>query len=64
MFFQVGVFEEKPSKIGQIMRSWMQDGMKELKPMAKQAKALAKPDALFDIVRDLSGLVSVPLANA
>lgn len=53
----VGVFETKPAKVAEIITDWLSGGEKELKVLAAKAKALGKPDALFDIVKDLAGLV-------
>ena len=53
----VGVFEANPKKVAGIIEEWLSGGEKGLKGLAAHAKALGKPDALFDIVRDLSTLV-------
>lgn len=59
----VGVFETKPAKVAQIIQTWLSGGEKELKVLAAKAKALGKPDALFDIVKDLAGLVKEAAAG-
>ena len=53
----VGVFETKPRKVAEIIKSWLKNDGKELKALAARAKALAKPDSLFDIVKDLSTMI-------
>jgi 1,2-diacylglycerol 3-beta-galactosyltransferase len=53
----VGCFETKPAKVAGIIREWLEGGDARLKELADKAKAIAKPDALFDIVKDLAELV-------
>ena len=53
----VGKFETCPPKVAAIINEWLSGGGKSLKELATKAKSLGKPDALFDIVRDLSTLV-------
>lgn len=54
---KVGVFETKPKKVASIIKSWLDNNGEELKVLSKRAKALAKPDSLFDIVKELSTMV-------
>jgi 1,2-diacylglycerol 3-beta-galactosyltransferase len=56
----VGVFETKPKKVAAIIKSWLEDNGRELKALSERAKALAKPDSLFDIVKELDGMVRAP----
>jgi 1,2-diacylglycerol 3-beta-galactosyltransferase len=53
----VGVFETNPRKMAQVIEKWLAGGEKELKQLSIKAKALGKPDALLDMVRDLACLV-------
>ena len=54
---KVGVFETKPKKVAEILKSWLANDGKELKELAARAKKLAKPDSLFDIVKDLRTMI-------
>lgn len=54
---KVGVFEKDPNKVAELVKKWFGEAKEEFKEMAKRAKALGKPDSLFHIVEDLSGLV-------
>ena len=56
----VGVFETKPNKVASIIKSWLDDNGRELKALSARAKALAKPGSLFDIVKELDGMVKPP----
>jgi len=53
----VGVFETKPKKVATIIKEWLKDDGERLKSLASKAKGLAKPDSLFQIVRDLSTMI-------
>lgn len=53
----VGCFETNPAKVADIIGGWLAGGEGRLKELSDKAKAIAKPDALFDIVRDLATLV-------
>lgn len=53
----VGVFESKPKKVAGVIKGWLAGGERQLKEMSARAKALGKPDALLDIVRDLETLI-------
>lgn len=57
MRLQVGVFERKPGRVAEIIKGWLSQGGQELAEMARRARAVSKPEALFDIVRDLDTLV-------
>ena len=48
----------KPKKVAAIIKSWLEDNGRELKALSERAKALAKPDSLFDIVKELDGMVA------
>lgn len=54
---KVGVFETKPQKVAQIIGRWLSHDGKELKELARRAKALGKPDSLFHIVSDLKTMI-------
>ena len=64
MKLQVGVFEKKPARVAAIIKRWLSDGGPELREMAARAKALGRPEALFEIVRDLATLVDAPSYQA
>jgi 1,2-diacylglycerol 3-beta-galactosyltransferase len=53
----VGVFETKPKNVASIIKSWLENEGKELKALSARAKALGKPDSLFDICKDLSSMI-------
>jgi hypothetical protein len=46
--------------VAAIIKSWLEDNGRELKALSERAKALAKPDSLFDIVKELDGMVRAP----
>lgn len=48
-----GVFCDEPTKIATIVSEWFGPKAKEFAIMALRAKELARPDAVFRIVRDL-----------
>ena len=56
----VGVFETKPASVASIINSWLEENGRELKALSARAKALAKPGSLFDIVKELDGMVKAP----
>lgn len=59
-----GIFERNPPKIASIIHKWFSDDGRELlRTMARNAKALGRPDALFKIVRDLAHLCEHPQLN-
>ena len=52
-----GMFERDPPKIAAIIDEWFSaEGKELLQRMARNAKALGRPDALMKIVRDLAQL--------
>jgi 1,2-diacylglycerol 3-beta-galactosyltransferase len=51
----VGAFETDPAKIADIMADWLAPENKEdFKHMAHRSRALGRPHAVYDIVRDLA----------
>jgi hypothetical protein len=60
----VGAFEPKPAAAAARIASWLASGRAELERMAAAARALGRPDALIDIVRDLVDLLAQPAAGA
>jgi 1,2-diacylglycerol 3-beta-galactosyltransferase len=56
----VGQFERRPMATADIIKRWLAAGSAKLEKMAAKAKAMGKPDALSDIVRDLYDLASAP----
>jgi 1,2-diacylglycerol 3-beta-galactosyltransferase len=60
----VGVFETDPTRAAKVIQSWLAGGEGTLRRLAARAKALSKPDALFDIVRDLETLIGSKNAAA
>lgn len=62
---QVGVFEKAPERVARTIQAWLgPDARDEFAAMKVRAKALGKPHALFDICRDLNGLVPAALQGA
>jgi 1,2-diacylglycerol 3-beta-galactosyltransferase len=55
---RVGSFEDNPAKVAGLIKEWFGEKRSELAAMAKRARALGRPDALFRIVDDLSTLVA------
>eukprot|EP00798_Chlamydomonas_sp_ICE-L_P010017 gene10017-7904_t len=56
-----GQFETNPEKIALIMQKWLLGEQKaELKEMAARAKALGKPQGVYQIVKDLADLCDNP----
>lgn len=56
----VGAFETDPSRIADIMADWLGDApakKEAFKEMARRSKALGRPRAVYNIARDLAGLV-------
>ncbi len=52
-----GAFETDPVKIAEIMASWLLDAKRSaFDAMAAAARALGRPEAVYDIVRDLAEL--------
>ena len=51
----VGAYEEEPAKMAEIVREWFQtEGA--LEEMSRRAKRLGRPEATFNIVRELAGM--------
>lgn len=60
-----GVFCNQPPEIARIVAEWFGPKNDELKAMAKRAKEMARPDAVFRIVRDLDAIaMKMPLEAA
>jgi 1,2-diacylglycerol 3-beta-galactosyltransferase len=56
-----GIFEKEPLQIADIIDEWFSEAGKELlQTMARNSKALGRPDALFKIVKDLAHLAEHP----
>lgn len=54
----VGAHETNPVRAAATIKSWFDpDNAHELRAMSKRAKALGKPEALFEICRDLAKLM-------
>jgi 1,2-diacylglycerol 3-beta-galactosyltransferase len=56
----VGAFETDPVRIADIMATWLgpsPEARAEFAAMAKRSKALGRPRAVYNIARDLAGLV-------
>ncbi|KAI4344204.1 hypothetical protein L6164_011455 [Bauhinia variegata] len=60
-----GVFTRNPKETARIVAEWFSIKSDELKRMSENALKLAKPDAVFDIVKDIHELAQQrgPLAN-
>ncbi|XP_021741816.1 monogalactosyldiacylglycerol synthase 2, chloroplastic-like [Chenopodium quinoa] len=60
-----GVFTRSPKETARIVAEWFSTKRDELKKMSENALKLAKPEAVFEIVRDLHELADQrgPLAN-
>ncbi len=56
----VGVFETRPAAVASVIKSWLEENGRQLKALSARAKALAKPGSLFDIVKELDGMVKAP----
>lgn len=54
----VGTFLTEPAAIAQQVAAWFGPASAELEAMARRAKALGRPRATYDIVRDLAALCS------
>ena len=59
----VGVFQTDPAKIAEQLAAWAGPQAAQLAAMAAKARALGRPRATFDIVKDLAALAS-PAAAA
>ena len=56
----VGVFEANPKKVAEVIAGWLAGGQGVLKEMAAKSRALGKPHALLDMVKDLEGMIKAP----
>ena len=52
---QVGAFSRDPQEVARILKGWLQNRA-EFESMAQRARALGKPEATFEIVKDLAVL--------
>ena len=52
---KVGAFSKDPEEVARILKGWLDD-RKEFEAMSLRARALGKPEATFQIVRDLAVL--------
>lgn len=53
---QVGAYSESPNTIAQVVAGWLApENVAELQTMSSRARALGRPEATFDIIRDLVG---------
>ena len=53
---QVGAYSELPHTIAQVVAGWLApENVSELQAMSSRARALGRPEATFDIIRDLVG---------
>ena len=52
----VGKYSENPREIARIVTEWFGPKLDELRSMSANALRLARPDAVFQIVRDLDRL--------
>ena len=60
-----GVFTRSPKETARIVAEWFSTNSDELKKKSENALKLAKPEAVFEIVRDIHELAAQrgPLAN-
>jgi len=58
---EVGVFESNPGKVARVIKGWLSCGAQRLHELSAKAKALGRPDALLDMVRDLESLIKAPM---
>lgn len=55
----MGAFSQDVEDIARQVRDWFRPENKaELAAMGQRARALGKPEATFDIVRDLAGMIA------
>tara|TARA_B100000405_G_scaffold297629_1_gene253693 strand:- start:80 stop:346 length:267 start_codon:yes stop_codon:yes gene_type:complete len=52
----VGSYSENPEEMADIVADWFRGDRQELINMSRRAKLLGRPEATFDIVRELSGM--------
>ena len=53
-----GVFTRSPKETSRIVAEWFSNKSNELKRMSQNALKLAKPEAVFEIVRDIHELAA------
>jgi 1,2-diacylglycerol 3-beta-galactosyltransferase len=58
----VGAYSEDPAEIANIVARWFETPNYDLKTMSAKAKLLGRPEATFDIVRGLTGLIIIFVA--
>lgn len=54
----VGAYSEDPSEIANVVARWFDTACLDLQTMSAKAKLLGRPQATFDIVRELTEMVS------
>jgi len=54
----VGAYSEDPSEIANVVARWFDTASLDLQTMSAKAKLLGRPQATFDIVRELTEMVS------
>lgn len=52
-----GIFTQSPNETGRTVAEWFSTRTDELRRMSQNALKLAKPNAVFDIVKDINDLV-------
>lgn len=52
-----GIFTQSANETGRIVAEWFSTKTEELQRMSQNALKLAKPNAVFDIVKDINDLV-------
>lgn len=58
---QVGAYSESPHTIARVVAGWLApENAAELQTMSSRARALGRPEATFDIIRDLVGEFHTP----
>ena len=55
----VGAYSEKPDEIAEIVSAWFDKKNSDIEIMSSKAKSLGRPEATFNIVRDLAGDVNL-----
>lgn len=51
-----GLFSKSPKETAALVARWFGPGAEEMRRMSENARRLAQPDAVFDIVRDIDDL--------
>ena len=54
----VGAYNEDPKEMAKIIAQWFNAEGSVLEEMSKKAKALGRPEATFNIVRELASMAS------